>query len=238
MISRRQYLQTIGITTATLATAGVVSADHRAVYEDQPEYVDLVYDQTVLETYNPYMVLRTLDIKPTDVYGWVATSTERETNMACYWVYYVSQQGATSADSHQTDREPVYVEYDPDTGNVQSVHVDGYHYMLRSYPSVELEGETHPTLHVVNPWHFYRETTEVGETLTVEDMHEKYGPWIDNGWNVHRRSVVDPWTVTSRGHWWPDAVGSVSPNAVYWGAMLDVARISGSNIGGAEEADL
>jgi len=92
---RRRFLQATGTAAATLATAGVVSADHRATYESQPDYVDLVFDRDALEQYQPYIVTRHLDVKPTATYAWIADSTERDTRMYCYWVYWTTQHGVS-----------------------------------------------------------------------------------------------------------------------------------------------
>jgi len=232
---RRRFLKAASATAATLATVGRVSA---ATYQDQPEYVSLTYDLPTLETYRPYLVTRHLDIKPTAVYGWVADSTERETDVACYWVSYVTQQGVTSADSHQYDREPIYVEFDSETGEVQQVLVDGYHYLVKTYPgSLTLENDTHPVLHIVKPWHFYRQTTDLGELPAIEDMHDKFDPWVSNDWNVHKESVVNPWRVENRGHWWPDLVAGFSVNGTLWNAMLTAAQTTGFDFGGAQASD-
>jgi len=237
MPSRRQFVRASGATAATIATAGVAAAE-RDAYEPKPDYVSLTYDESELKRTRPYLVTSHLDFKPTKLYAWVATSTERDTRMHCYWAYYLSQHGYTSSDSHQYDREPVYMQVDEDTGDVQRVLVDGYHYLVGTYETPDLVDDAHPTLYVQKPHHFYTETTQEGELVELADMADRYGPWIDNGWDVDQESVVHPWTVESRGHWWKDTAAGVSTNAAYWDTMLGLGQRAGLNIGGAQESDL
>jgi hypothetical protein len=240
MPSRRQFLRACGATAATIATAGVAAADHREPYEEQPEYVDLVYDEGYLREYQPYVVTRHQDVEPSKQYGWVATNTERGTDMLCYWNYYVTQYGITPLDSHESDREPIYVEVDSETGDVEAVHVDGYHYLLKSYPTsaIELKNDRHPLLYSVDKWHFFRATSEEGEQMTLTDMHEKYGPWLDNDWKVHRKSVVDPWGVKPRGHWWKDSAAGVSVIKASVSGAKAASSAPFVSFGGAEASDL
>ncbi|MFC7134325.1 MULTISPECIES: twin-arginine translocation signal domain-containing protein [Salinibaculum] len=237
MLSRREFLTTIA-TGGAVAGAGTVTASQLDPYETQPDFVTISYDEDFLSEYQPRLVTRTLDVKPSKMYAWRVDSTERSTTMACYWTYYVTQQGLSGADSHLYDREPVYVEVD-ETGAIESVHVDGYHYLLKSYPSaVPTTGETHPTLKAVNPYHFYVATTEVGETVDLADMHDRYGPWIRNGWNVHEPAVLNPWKVKSRKHWWPDGTFGYSRRAFYWDTLLGISQSTGIDVRGAQESDL
>lgn len=125
--------------------------------------------------------------------------------MYCYWAWYpVGQSGTTDADSHVPDREPVYVEVDLGSDEVVAVRYDRIHCKAGSTTSPPLYGDTHPTLRVIKPWHPYETMTDVGSTEPeFADMHNVYEPWIQNGWKVDQRSVVNLWALLRRGHWWP-----------------------------------
>ncbi|WP_049991476.1 hypothetical protein [Natrinema salifodinae] len=208
-----------------------------ATYDSQPEYVDLVYDEVALEQYQPYLVTRHLDVKPTVAYAWVADSTERETRMYCYWVYWTVQHGLSPFDSHQHDREPILVEVDPETDEIEGVVVDGYHYLAKQYPTVPTEDGTHPLLRPTHKWHFYTTTTEVGEFVPLESMHTKYTAWMDNGWLADPKTVTVPWRIKERRHWWDEGRDSVSMNRLFYSSLLNASQITGLNIGGAQATD-
>lgn len=227
MPTRRDVLA--GLAGLGVAAAGVdTAAAASAPYGPQPEFVTLTgygADPSVdaeLEYWRPALVLRTLDIRPTKLYCWKARSTERETDMYCYWAWYpAGQEGVTEEDSHVPDREPIYVEVDGETRDLVAVHYDEIHYSVGTNPAPTQVDGSHPSLHVVNPWHNYRPTTETGtaESPPLADLHAVYGGWIRSGWSVHLQSVVNPWTVLVRGHWWPNTVAGLSVNAM----LTDIA---------------
>lgn len=235
MVTRRKFLTGLGSAAAVAVATGVASGADP--YDPKPEYVDLTFQKSELETYRPYLVTRNLDVAPTDLRAWKATSTEQDTDCFAYWANYVTQKGVTSADSHVDDREPVYV-FVRD-GGVERVVVDGYHYLAATYTNPSLAGETHPLLHVNNPYHFYTSTDEVGnDSVPIRDMADRYEGWIENGWSVHRETVVRPWNIRSRGHWWADGLGGVAYNASYWETLLNVSQAIGIDIAGAQQADI
>lgn len=177
-----------------------------ARYEYQPGHVSLTYDETLLKRYRPRLEVSHLDVQPDYLYGWIATSSERNTDMACYWAWYTAgQTGLTDRDTHVPDREPVYVEFSPSSGEVLRVLYDEIHYTVGSTSTPPIHDVTHPKLHVINPWHNYELLNDGdGRDIDLNNMHDAYEGWLANGWNVHRPSVVDPWIVSSRGDWWPD----------------------------------
>jgi hypothetical protein len=238
MPTRRQFLTGLGATATALAATGPAAAQTSDPYAPQPDYVTLSYPDSELETYRPYLVTRHLNVRPTDLRAWKATSAEQDTSVYCYWANYVTQTGFTSADSHVDDREPVYVFVDQ-SGSVERVVVDGYHYLAAEYPDPPTTGDTHPTLHVNAPYHFYYATNEIGDgSVPIRDMHDRYEGWVDNGWQVHKESVVRPWNILSRRHWWADGLGGVAYNATYWSLLLDIGQTVGLDLGGAQQADL
>lgn len=182
---------------------GSAAGSHRAEYDHQPEFVDLVYDESALKTYRPLLVTGHLEIEPTRLFAWIARSAERDTDMYCYWAWYAGQQGITADDSHVPDREPFYVEVRPGEG-VERVIYDRLHYTIGTDLSPPTTDDTRPTYRVIKPWHPYEPTSTLGVDVSLASMHSVYSEWLDNEWTVHQPSVVNPWTVVSRGHWWPD----------------------------------
>jgi hypothetical protein len=232
-MKRRHYLKTLGATATALAVAPS-STSAAGPYRDQPEYVSLVYNESVLEEFRPLVVTRTLDVTIDPLYGWVATSAEQDLNCAVYFGWRPTQAGVSEYDSHPGDREPIYVFYNPNTREVDEVVVDGYHYIASRYPasSLSFTDGTHARFQAVNPWAFYRSTAEEGVNIDLANLHNRYETWIDNGWGVHRESVVNPWTIRERGHWWRDTAAGVSVNRIIVGAGLRLG------LGGADQADV
>lgn len=229
-VSRRDVIRGAGVGAALgLAGVGVGVSQAATAYESLPDHVTLEYDESALETYRPRLVTASLDIRPSTLYAWVARSTEEETTMYCYWAWYVSQQGVAAADSHVPDREPVYVEVDDSTGDVVAVYYDQYHYLRTTArpPVLSLYDETHPQLHVIDPWHPYRPTETVGSVVSLDNMHSVYEGWIENGWTVHQPAVVNPWLMKSRTHWWPEGSLGLSLTAELSKASLALRDIAG-----------
>ncbi len=200
--TRRGFLRLAGTAMAGGVILGTAAADRP--YDRQPSHVTLDgYSEApdALEQYQPRVVTRALDITPDAMYCWRATSAEYNGSAwYAYWMWYpAGQEGATNADSHVPDREPIIVEVNEDTGELVRVLFDRLHYFtVATTPTTD-----RPRLHAINPWHNYRETTEEGTLVELRDMHDRYEEWLTLNWTVDQRSVVDPPHVTSRGHWWP-----------------------------------
>lgn len=225
---RRQFLKA---TAATAAAPVVLGRRGQAAdpYAAKPDHVSLEYDEATLQKYRPRLITRHLEIKPSYLYGWVARSNEFDTEIACYWAWYEGQQASVQAASHRADREPVYVVFDPDSGDVQEAVVDGYHYFAARYTGDAVPfqdgDEYRPTFHVQKPYHFYSGGGDGGEDVDLKDMNDRYPDWWKNDWHVHQRSVVVPWVMTGsngRSDWWPDDVGSWSYEAALRDAYYTV----------------
>jgi len=83
MVSRRRVLQLAG---AGLGSGAVVSGTASASHDlAKPDHVTLSYDVDVLETHRPRFVLEESD-KDLLVgqYGWLATSSEHDTDICVY----------------------------------------------------------------------------------------------------------------------------------------------------------
>lgn len=200
--TRRRFIKS---TAAAALGTGVFGRAQAARYEMQPDHVTLTYDEQFLRRYRPRLVLRDLDIRPTALYGWKATSDEFEYTWAVFFAYYPYQDGIApdGADSNLPDREPWYTAVDPDTGEVALTVYDQYHYLAGKNPVPNISDDGHPTSYVVPPWHPYTPTAERGQLVEVRDLHDRFEPWLANGWSVHPESVVAP-PLRARGHWWDD----------------------------------
>lgn len=233
--TRRSVLRGIAAGGGAVVAGGVGVGPVRATpdpFEPQPEAITLSFEPATLERYRPQLIIDDLRVVPTGLYGWVARHDDRDTAMACYWCYYTRQVGLTEYDSHVGDREPIYVEFDPNSEEVVAVTYDAYHYLARTDPNLSLSGTT-PRFRVVRPWHFYRTTVLPGDDLSIRDFREQYADWIGAGWEVHRRSVLDPWKVRERGHWWRDRL-----DATRWRLFLQVSQLTGIGIDGGTKSDL
>lgn len=231
-MKRRQYLKALGATATALAVAP--SSASASAYSAQKDYVTLTYDKSVLKEFRPLIVERNLDDRFEDLYGWVATSTERETNCCVFFGWREEQNGVSRFDSHHGDREPILVFYDPDTREVTDYAVDGYHYSRALYQPQQLDfyDGKHAKFHAVAPWTFYRTTTEEGVYIGLADLHDRYKPWLDNGWEIHRPAAVNPWVMLKRDHFWRDDAAGVSVNQLFWRAMFKAGLF------GAGESDV
>lgn len=209
MPTRRQFIAAAG--AASLGSVAVVDrarADHAG---EQPSHVSITFDQTTLDRYRPRLDLPAASReKLLGLYGWLATSSEFDTDICVYWCEYSHQAGVTSYDSHWGDHEPVYVEVDADTGDVQQVIASVYHWTAgRGLPA--LDGD-HPLLRVIDPWHHYTAADTTGDLLAVKDLTAVFGDWLANGLELDLEpgTVYNPWTMTRRGHWWRDDLFGVS----------------------------
>jgi len=234
-MDRRQFLATVAA-GLTVGTVGARAAGDP--YADKPEHVSLEYDEATLKKYRPRLITRHLQIEPSYLYGWVASSNEFELDVACYWCWYEGQVSDVKPASHKGDREPIYIGFDPDEGTVEQVAVDGYHYFNAYYEGDAIpfqDGDQYRTTwHVQKPYHFYSAGGDAGSDVDLDDMTEQYPDWWKNGWNVHQRSVVVPWMMLGndrRSDWWPDDVGQFSVEAMFRQAWL----LAG--IRGADDAD-
>lgn len=241
LITRRRLLKQTAVgTIAATSMAGVGAADHDGA---KPSHVTLSFSESDLKYYRPYLVTRHLDVEPTRIYGWKATSPEESTDAYVYFTYYVTQQGVSTYDSHYLDREPIYVFVDPSTDTIREVVYAGYHWLAgrtRS-PPVEEDGTgVHPTLHVAEKWHHYLQTTEVGVEVALGDLTSKFDDWLATGWEDDLEPGVaqNPWRMRYRQYWWRDNGAGFSGNALVFRAFLQLSKSTPLDIKGGENTDL
>lgn len=244
MPTRRQYLASLG---AAAGAGGLVFAASTPAagehYSHQPEHVTLSFDEDAMIAHRPLLVLRELDVRPLGLYGLIATSPEFDTDAYVYCASYSHQKSAADGwvpnppDEHFGDHEWFYVFVDSDTGELVEVVYTAYHWLAGrsvgdAIPTYEDSDGVHPKAHVVKPWHQYYLTSENGQFVPdgIEDLTGAFQSWLDNDMekDLQPGTVVEPWwlsqtaTTDPRDHWWRDAVGSVSPDALYARTLYDL----------------
>lgn len=234
--TRRGFLRSTSAAGATAVGGHLVAGRVAASHLDVPgENVTLEYDQGMLDTYRPRLVIPTAAReKLIGIYGWVAKSADFETDVCCYWTKYTHQEGFLgNLDSHDGDHEPLQVEVDSTTGDVTRVRASVYHLLKAEVQaaSAPLYEETHPHLRVIEPWHQYTAArpSDEGAFLDVKDLTSVFPRWLDNGLEsaLHPGSTTVPWRMRDRGSWWRDTIVGVSfAEQFYRGALragLDTA---------------
>lgn len=201
MMTRRQFLATL--TSAAAAAGSTMVAG--AQFSEQPDHVTisgLSDAQSEIEQYQPLVDYRRLEIEPTAVYGWRATSNEYDYDWYSYWHWYVKQDAPSNVATHLPDREPITVAVDPGNG-VDHVVYSQWHYSAGVDTTPTLYQGTHPNYRSIYPYHHFEPTSsERGQLLTLSDFTDTYDDWLVNGWNVNRRAVVDPPFAEERENWW------------------------------------
>lgn len=219
-MQRRVFLQASGSAavaatvsaTVGLTLAGTVVADHD---DAQPEEVTIYYDREYLETYRPLLQLsyEASDLL-NDLYGWVATHEQYDTNVCVYWAEYVKQNASRAGewlfggiDGHVGDHEPVQVEVNASTGEVERVRASIYHWLIgrNTTPGPLLE-DTNPRLKVIDPWHQFSaaEPDAAVQELPVENLGDVWDAWLANGMEsaVVPGASRNPWRMRQEPDFW------------------------------------
>lgn len=223
--SRRDVLKTGGVALAATVgvtnTTGTAAADgHFAHFDEWPEHVTISTDPADIEPWQPRLTWdRYPEYEPLGYWAFRASSPEYDTDVIVGFHKYAQQDTGRSVDSHAGDHEPVYVFFDPGTGDVQDVVCSGYHWYRMTIPessirTVETDDGEQPVLRVVTPWHHHLPTapeeSRDGRTFAVEDLHGDLDSWLRNG---HEDSLrVDqpfhPWVMREAEDWWQDGAKS------------------------------
>lgn len=163
------------------------------------------YDETDLREYQPETAIDHLSEQPSASYGGIYSSPDRDTNVYVYFLYYTTQDGWTPVDSHELDREPVYVIVDKNTGEVQRILYSAFHYMKgdTTRSNLSMNG-THVQLHVVDPWNHYEPKATEGSFPELENYCTVVDQWQESGWQAAPEAVRNPWTMTDRASWWEE----------------------------------
>lgn len=233
-VSRRGVLRALGTTVAATAGLGVLPRRVRADHDfHKPEAVTLSFDETDLEQYRPLLVTGHLgpEDQPTKQYAWRASSPDRDTDVYCYWTFWVTQAGVTGRDSHYLDRQPIYVHVASD-GAIKGVDYSGWHWLAvhdnapRTF--ADSAGE-HPTLRVADRWHHYTRTDAEGRFVDLASLHTVFDSWLDTGWedDLHPGAAQNPWVMRSRSSWWRDGPFGIPVDAIGKRISLQLAKLRG-----------
>lgn len=189
------------LVVAVASTAGVAPA----VGSPQSDPGDCTYDEGELREYQPETAVDHLDVKPTASYGGIFSSPERDATVYVYFLYYETQDGVTPLDSHDPDREPVYVVVDDDSGEIERVQYSAYHYVKgAATPSNLSTNGSHVQLRAVEPWHHYRPAAVAGSYPDLKNYCTAVDRWTADGWGAASEAVKEPWTMRERASWWPE----------------------------------
>lgn len=209
MISRRAFLRTLGAGVAGGLLSGTAIATHS---EQQPDHVTIAYEPDILQKYQPLLdISQSSREKLLGLYGWTARSPEYDTAVCVFWCSYTHQEAAFWAPipstAHYGDHEPIQVEFNPDTGEVERVRASIYHWIKgeATGSSATLSG-TNPLLKVIDPYHHY--TAQPDEKLTsqydVKDLTQVFDGWLDNGLeeDLVPGACYNPWIMRSEPDFW------------------------------------
>lgn len=244
--TRRDVLRGLGLAAAAGMGASVPAAAQSDYphWDAQPEHVTLTYDESALLNYAPRLVMsQGASEKFRDLWGWTAASPDYDHDWHVYVALYTHQEGLSTwgrwlSDSHVGDTEWYYVGVNPETGETERVIYDAYHWVAGrlSRSALTMDGE-HPVAKVVDPWHFYAHGDVNADAAAaadqIKDLTENFGPMLSNGLaeDLHPGTVVDPATMTARGHWWRTGATGFSVDAAIASAAYSAGWI------GAESTD-
>lgn len=213
--TRRELLASGAAVAVGAGLAGRARGAAPARAEYVPSHATIEYDEDLLLKYRPRLQFSGDEYqKFLNLYGWVATSSELETDVMVYWAEYTHQTGVSEYDSHDGDHEPIYV-FVRD-GTVDKVVYSAYHWLRATSYAPALD-DTHPLFRVVEPWHQYTRTETPGRLTTIGDLTAVFDQWLGDGLedSVAPGTVVNPWLMTRRDHWWRRNFAGFSIDATY-----------------------
>lgn len=221
MPTRRALLRTAGSALAGGAAVAVIAGVARAEHLDEPgSNVTIEFDEATLDTYRPRLVMPSAAWeKFIGLYGWVVRSPDFGTDVCCYWASYTHQDGwLGNLDSHFGDHEPIQVEIDSDTGDIERIRASVYHWLKGEVTAdgAPLYDDTHPHLRVIEPWHQYTAArpADSGAFVDVDDLNGTFSDWLANGLEADLQpgTTTVPWRMRERSSWWRDNVAGFSAN--------------------------
>lgn len=233
--TRRGFLVSCAAATLAVASQPATAADLQAYRDAKPEHVTIRFDRDELETFRPALDLQGLDVRPTAIYAWSADSPEWDLTCHTFVVYYQTQYGSTSEDSHKEDREIAQVYTDEHGAVREAVYSAGHWTAYRNQsPNVYEadDGGQHVTLEVAETYHHHLETATVGNlgvdleplgtetTLFDEDTDRtQYEAWLHNGLAGRLRpgAWVNGDIMRFRDHYWAETRHTARDR---WGASL------------------
>lgn len=220
-LSRRQTLRAAGAVLAGGIGAAALSAPAAADHQDaKPEYVTLSYNEELIKTYQPLLVLEGVEVEPWSYHALYAESSESDLDVVVGFHKYPYQEGYSSQDSHLGDREPVYIYVDSSSGEPIKVQYSFYHWYenTESWSDVKTDSSgKRPIMRVVPKHHQHRvyggwKTGAEGRDLPVKNLLESYPGWLDAGLedDIHPGAVYNPQEeMQYRDYWWrEEALGT------------------------------
>lgn len=216
-LSRRALLASTGSLAvgAGITVAGRARGESVARSSYKPDHVTIEYDEDRLLKYRPRLWFSGDEKqKFINLYGWLASSPEHDSDVCVYWASYTHQEGVSEYDSHDGDHEPIYV-FVRD-GAVEKVVYSAYHW-LRSISYAPVLDGTHALFRVIEPWHHCTTDTVEGDLTSIGDLTGTFDRWLEEGLDpsLAPGTVVNPWIMTRRDHWWRNVVAGVSFDATY-----------------------
>lgn len=204
-------------------------------YDKMPDHTTCTYNDSQLRQYAPDLKLHHLDSQPRGVAAGIYSSPERDTDVYAYWLYYVNEpaEWVVPLESYFGDHEPILVEVSDSTGDIVAVHYDSFHYAKASVSGQELyDNDSHPDFEVSSPYHYYNRVnlSEVDarnvSQLDIDNFcdrdaarDDKVDNWVENGWDISQRKVMNPWLMSEEEDWWENnPVGSAT------GVLVDIKR--------------
>lgn len=211
-----------------LSIAVTVGSAAESVTDTRPDYVSCDYNETELQTYNPSLQTDHLSTEPANIYSTYCQSTESEEDVAVYFAYYTHQSGFTSEDSHQLDREPIYVFIDEDTGEVNRTVYSQYHYIKQEDTDPVTVDNTHVSMYVFTPHHHYRPQEGVVTQYELRDLSEVHQDWHNNEWSADIDVTANPYAIDETDSWWDEdnAAWDYRASEWYWELRLEIDSIT------------
>ena len=213
--TRRAYLGALATATVGAGVAGSARAEAPARESYVPDHATIEYDEDMLLKYRPRLQFGGSEYdKFLNLYGWIARSTSLEPDVCVFWAEYSHQEGVSDYDSHDGDHEPIYV-FVVD-GVVDKVVYSAYHWLRATDYAPQLD-DTHPLYRVIDPWHQYARTEVEGRLTTLGDLTSAFDQWLKDGLDssLAPGTVVNPWRMTQREHWWRRGLAGFSLDATY-----------------------
>lgn len=183
----------------------------------KPDSVSIAFDEQYLHEHQPMLRMSARAREEhKGLYGYVATSSEQDTDALCYWNQFTHQDGLPSvrADTHLGDHEPIYVFVNSKTGEVEEVVYSDYHWFTGSEsinsPSDQLatartQDPTHPVLSVSAKWHNYQYAAgETGAFVELRSWPAVRDTWVQNGFyeSADVSAIENPWEIRDLDSWW------------------------------------
>jgi hypothetical protein len=211
--TRREFLGRTGQAAATVVGVAALGDRVRADHDErQPADVQLVYDQDRLHQHRPLLDMNYADYQRlVGLYGWIAQSPSYDTDVYVYWCKYTDQEAPWWAPGtgHLGDHEPVQVEVDKATGEVQRVRASIFHWIKGEVTGSVMpldEAGQRPELRVINPHHQYTAATNRDnlQAIPVDNLHDVYPGMLANGLeeSLVPGASKEPWLMRYEEDFW------------------------------------